>query len=137
MLGVFLLPAFTRLGHERQDLLSPCDEMHDLDLGLYSHPKEVFFFFFFLGGGGGGGMEFEPMLTPRNKSPLPENFPRGGSNPRRCGQRAQTRPRSYSVPRFFMYFSRKRPVMDVLPLGSSGGVAEPCRLQVLAMAGEA
>ena len=26
--GVFLLPAFTRLGHERQDLLSPCDEMH-------------------------------------------------------------------------------------------------------------
>ena len=33
MLGVFLflfffLPAFTRLEHERQDLLSPCDEMH-------------------------------------------------------------------------------------------------------------
>ena len=28
MLGVFLLPAFTRLGHERQDLLSLCDEMH-------------------------------------------------------------------------------------------------------------
>ena len=28
MLGVFLLPAFTRLGHERQDLLSPCDWMH-------------------------------------------------------------------------------------------------------------
>ena len=26
VLGVFLLPAFTRLGHERQDLLSPCDE---------------------------------------------------------------------------------------------------------------
>ena len=24
VLGVFLLPAFTRLGHERQDLLSPC-----------------------------------------------------------------------------------------------------------------
>ena len=22
-----------------------------------------------------GGMEFEPMLTPREKSPLPENFP--------------------------------------------------------------
>ena len=48
VLGVFLLPAFTRLGHERQDLLSPCDEMHvmhRLDLGLYSHPKE------FLGNG--------------------------------------------------------------------------------------
>ena len=28
MLGVFLLPAFTHLGHERQDLLSPCDGMH-------------------------------------------------------------------------------------------------------------
>ena len=28
MLGVFLLPAFTRPGHECQDLLSPCDGMH-------------------------------------------------------------------------------------------------------------
>ena len=28
VLGVFLLPAFTHLEHERQDLLSPCDEMH-------------------------------------------------------------------------------------------------------------
>ena len=36
-----------------------------------------------------GGMEFEPMLTPREKSLLPENVPRGGLNPRRCGQRAQ------------------------------------------------
>ena len=48
---------------------------------------------------GFGGMEFEPMLTPREKSPLPENFPRGGSNLRRCGQRAQTLPTSYSGPR--------------------------------------
>ena len=39
-----------------------------------------------------GGMEFEPMLTPREKSPLPENVPRGGSNPRRCGQWAQALP---------------------------------------------
>ena len=39
-----------------------------------------------------GGVEFEPMLTPREKSPLPENVPRGGSNPRRCGQRAQALP---------------------------------------------
>ena len=38
------------------------------------------------------------MLTPREKSPLPENFPRGGSNPQRCGQRAQTLPMSYSGP---------------------------------------
>ena len=37
-------------------------------------------------------MEFEPMLTPREKSPLPENVPRGGSNPRGCGQRAQALP---------------------------------------------
>ena len=28
LLGVFLLPAFTCRGHERQDLLSPCKEMH-------------------------------------------------------------------------------------------------------------
>ena len=28
MLGVFLLPAFTNLGHECQDLLSPSDGMH-------------------------------------------------------------------------------------------------------------
>ena len=28
LLGVFLLPAFTRLGHECQDLLSPCYGMH-------------------------------------------------------------------------------------------------------------
>ena len=43
-------------------------------------------------------MEFEPMLTPREKSPLLEKFPRGGSNPRRCGQQAQTLPTSYSDP---------------------------------------
>ena len=39
-----------------------------------------------------GGMEFEPIFTPREKSPLPENVPRGGSNPRHCGQRAQALP---------------------------------------------
>ena len=33
--------------------------MDRLDLGLYSHPKEVFY-----------GMESEPMLTPREKSSL-------------------------------------------------------------------
>ena len=54
MLGVFLLPVFTRLGHERQDLFSPCDEnacVHRLDLGLYSHPKE-----YGCGERGGGGL---------------------------------------------------------------------------------
>ena len=39
--------------------------VHRLDLGLYSHPKEV-------GEGGGGSNESEPMLTPRKKSPLRE-----------------------------------------------------------------
>ena len=39
-----------------------------------------------------GGMEFEPMLTPREKSPLPENVPRGGSNPWHRGQRAHALP---------------------------------------------
>ena len=39
-----------------------------------------------------GGMEFEPMLTPREKSLLAENVPRGGSNPQRCGQQAQALP---------------------------------------------
>ena len=29
MLGVFLLPAFPRLGRERQDLLSPWDGMNE------------------------------------------------------------------------------------------------------------
>ena len=33
---------------------------HRLDLGLYSHPKEFW------------GTESEAMLTPREKSPLPE-----------------------------------------------------------------
>ena len=84
MLGVFLLPAFTRLGHERQDLMSTCDGMHGvhrLDLGLYSHPKEFW------------EMESEPMLTSKQKSPLPErNSPQGSMEPttlHQAGQRAQ------------------------------------------------
>ena len=36
--------------------------VHRLDLGLYSDPKEFL------------EMELEPMLTPREKSPLPEKF---------------------------------------------------------------
>ena len=50
--------------------------LHRLDLGLYSHLKEVFGGVFF-GGGRGGGVESElmlTMLTPRGKSTLPENF---------------------------------------------------------------
>ena len=62
MLGVFLLLAITRLRHEHQDLLSRNACVHRLDLGLYSHPKSF------------GGLGSEPMLTPREKSPLPDKF---------------------------------------------------------------
>ena len=48
--------------------------MQRLDIGLHSHPKEF-----------GGRVESEPMLTPREKSPVPEKNPiRGGWNPRHC-----------------------------------------------------
>ena len=43
-------------------------------------------------------MEFEPMLTPREKSPLPENVPRGGSNPRHFGSEPKHYQLSYSGP---------------------------------------
>ena len=63
MLGVFLLPAFTCLGHECQGLLSLCDGMHactDYTL-VYTLIQKSFW-----------GMESEPMLTPREKSSQPE-----------------------------------------------------------------
>ena len=44
-------------------------------------------------------MEFEPMLTPREKSPLPENVPRGVSNPRHCGSEPKHYQLSYSGPK--------------------------------------
>ena len=53
MLGVFLLLAFTHLGHERQDIFSPCDGTHmctDLT-SVYTLIRKSF-----------GGMESEPML---------------------------------------------------------------------------
>ena len=90
--------------------------MHRLDLGLYSHPKEF---------GGGGGLEFEPMLTPREKSPLRENFPRGGSNPRRCGQRAQTLPTSYSGPQPLSLFHEVEQSLYVCLQFTGSGVSWP------------
>ena len=86
MLGVFLLLAFNRLGHECQDFLSPCDGMHVCtDLGLYSHPKESFFL-----GGGGGGVESETILTSREKITLPETQRRfKPAMLHHAGQRAQ------------------------------------------------
>ena len=65
ILGVFLLPAFTRLGHECQDLSSPCDGMHVCTdyASVYTLTRKSF-----------RGMGSEPMLTPREKSPLPEKI---------------------------------------------------------------
>ena len=58
MLGVFLLPAFTRLmsGSVESVRWNAC--AHRLELGLHSHPKEFF-----------EGMDSETMLTPREKIP--------------------------------------------------------------------
>ena len=83
MLGVFLLPAFNRLGHEHQDLLSLCDGMHvctDL-ISAYTLIRKSF-----------RGMESEPRLTPREKSPLPEKNLKRRIEPttlHQAGQRAQ------------------------------------------------
>ena len=59
-LGVFLLPAFTRPGHECQDLLSPCNGMHMCTDGIsvYTRIRKNL-----------GGTESETMLTPREKIP--------------------------------------------------------------------
>ena len=78
--------------------MSPCDEMHvcterqrQTETEFILSSERVL-----------GGMEFEPMLTPREKSPLPENVPRGESNPRRCGQRAQALPTELFRPHTMM-----------------------------------
>ena len=63
MLGAFLLPAFTCLGHERQDLLSPCDGMHRLHFGLYCHLKEF------------GGSGVRTYVNSKVKNPLYWNSP--------------------------------------------------------------
>ena len=60
--------------------------VHRLDLGFFSHPK-VFW---------GNGVWTH--VNSKGKIPSTGKFPRGGSNPRRCGQRAQTLPTSYSGP---------------------------------------
>ena len=43
MLGVFLLLAFARLGHEHQDHLSPCDGMHVYadKISIYTSSKRL------------------------------------------------------------------------------------------------
>ena len=79
VLDVFLLPAFTRL---RIFWVRVMKCMYAQTRPRFILSSEGVF----------GGMEFEPMLTPREKIPSTENVPRGGSNPRRCGQRAQALP---------------------------------------------
>ena len=66
MLGVFLLPACTRLGHDCQDLLSPFDGMHVCTdkTSVYFLIRKSF-----------GGMESEPMLTPRENPLYRKNSP--------------------------------------------------------------
>ena len=63
MLDVFLLPAFTGLGHECQDLWSLWDGMHLCTdwTSVYTLIQESF-----------GGRESESMLTPMEMSPLLE-----------------------------------------------------------------
>ena len=65
VLDVFLLPAFTHLRHECQDLWSPCDGMHVCTdwTSVYTLIRKSL-----------GGMESASMLTPREKSPLLEKF---------------------------------------------------------------
>ena len=63
MLGVFLLLAFTHVGHKCQDLLNPCDGMH-----MYTDLISVHT----LMQKSSWGMESESMLTPREKYPLLE-----------------------------------------------------------------
>ena len=91
MLGVFLLPAFTCLGHECQDLLSPCDGMHVCTdwTSVYALIQKSFL-----------EMESEPMLTPKGKKILYWKILLGGeSNLWRCikqDSEPNTLPMSYS-----------------------------------------
>ena len=81
MLSVFLLPTFTRLGYECQDLLSPCDGMHVCTdkTSVYTLIRKSF-----------EGMEPETMLTPREESLLQEAERRfETATLYRTGQRAQ------------------------------------------------
>ena len=69
MLGVFLLSAFTRLGHEHRDLLSPCDGMTRPRFILL--PKRV------------SGNDVRTHVNIRGKKTVYRRLT-GGLNPRRC-----------------------------------------------------
>ena len=93
MLDVILLPAFTRLEHERQDLLSLCDGMHVRTdyTSVYTLIRKSF-----LGNGA------TTHVNSKGKIPSTGNIlPRGGLNPRRCikqESKPNTLPTSYSAP---------------------------------------
>ena len=76
MLGVFLLPEFTRLGHEWQDFWSPCDGMHvctDWTTVCTLIRKSL------------GGNGVRTHVNPKGKIPsIGKILLRGNSNPRRC-----------------------------------------------------
>ena len=79
---VFFLPAFTRLGHERQDLWVLSMEC----MCSQTRPR------FILSSESFGGMDPEPMLTPREKSLYRKNSPQRRIEPTtlcQAGQRAQ------------------------------------------------
>ena len=73
--------------------------MHRLDLGLYSHPKEFF-----------GGMEFEPMLTPREKSPLPKMSPEEDRTRDTVDSEPKHYQLSYSGPQKILYENKPRKI---------------------------
>ena len=83
MLGVFLLPAFTRLGHERQDLLSPCDEMHVCtdETSVYTLIRRSF-----------GGDGVWTHVNSKGKIPSTGKSPQRRIEPVTLGQRAQALP---------------------------------------------
>ena len=73
MLGVFLLPAFTRLGNECQELLGPCDGMH-----VYTDWTSLYALIRVLGNGVRTHVSYKAPPLPFYRSL------RGGSKPRRC-----------------------------------------------------
>ena len=79
--------AFTRLGHQCQDLVSPCDRMHvciDWTLFLYPHPKG------FVGNGVRTPPPYPPSPPPPPPPPLQEAHRRVESATlHHAGQRAQ------------------------------------------------
>ena len=95
MLGLLLLPAFTCLGHEHQDLFESvwwiaC--VRRLALSLYSHPKEFW----------GSGVRTHVISKGKIPSTGKILF-REGSNPRRCikqDSKPNTLPTSHSGPPF-------------------------------------